>query len=217
MAVGDLLDNLFSEYNNGMNARNADEGRSFMSKKGGGNRLGEKVYSEKVTIYSDPLHAELPYSPFTEEGLPNKKTLWVEKGIAKQLVYSRYWAQQKGVEPQPGVTQMVMEGGNSSVEEMIKNTEKGILVTRFYYIRMVDPQTFLLTGLTRDGTFYIENGKIMHPVKNLRFNESPVIMLNNLEELGKVERTVSVESNTNYLLPPMKIRDFTFTSLSDAV
>jgi predicted Zn-dependent protease len=85
------------------------------------------------------------------------------------------------------------------------------LVTRFWYIRNVDPQTLLLTGLTRDGTFYIEDGKIRFPIKNFRFNESPVIMLNNVEELGKPERT------ENMIVPPMKIRDFTFTSLSDAV
>lgn len=211
MAACDIIQNIFSIWYNGLDARTADEGRSFMSRKGGGNRLGEQVYNEKVTIYSDPLHDELPYPPFGDDGLPNKKTVWVDKGIAKQLVYSRYWAQQKGMEVQPPITQMVMEGGNTSLDDMIKNTEKGILITRFYYIRMVDPQTFLLTGLTRDGTFYIENGKIMHPVKNFRFNESPVIMLNNVEELGKPERT------TTMIVPPLKIRDFTFTSLSDAV
>ena len=96
-------------------------------------------------------------------------------------------------------------------------TEKGILVTRLWYIRTVDPQTLLLTGLTRDGTFYIENGKIKHPVKNFRFNESPVIMLNNLDALGKPERCVSGESGLSALIPPMRIRDFTFSSLSDAV
>ena len=103
------------------------------------------------------------------------------------------------------------------LEEMIKSTEKGILVTRLWYIREVDPQTLLYTGLTRDGTFYIENGVIKFPVKNFRFNESPVIMLNNVEALGKPERTISGESNTNAMIPPMKIRDFTFTSLSDAI
>ena len=110
-----------------------------------------------------------------------------------------------------------MQGGTKTLEELIKGTEKGILVTRLWYIRSVDPQTLLLTGLTRDGTFYIENGEIKFPVKNFRFNESPVIMLNNLDEIGISERTVSAESNANYLLPPLKIRDFTFTSLSDAV
>lgn len=104
-----------------------------------------------------------------------------------------------------------MEGGTKSLEDLIKGTDRGILVTRFWYIRMVDPQTMLLTGLTRDGTFYIENGKIQFPIKNFRFNESPVIMLNNVEELGKPERI------GNLIIPPMKIRDFNFTSLSDAV
>jgi predicted Zn-dependent protease len=100
---------------------------------------------------------------------------------------------------------------------MIKSTEKGILVSRLWYIRMVDPQSLLLTGLTRDGLFYIENGKIKFPIKNFRFNESPVIMLNNVEALGKPERSISVESYRSYLIPPMKIKEFTFTSLSDAV
>jgi len=100
---------------------------------------------------------------------------------------------------------------------MIKSTKRGILVTKLWYIRSVDPQTLLLTGLTRDGTFFIEDGVIKYPVKNFRFNESPIIMLNNLEALGKPERTVSTESDRNYLIPPMKIREFTFTSLSDAV
>jgi predicted Zn-dependent protease len=104
-----------------------------------------------------------------------------------------------------------MEGGTASLEDLIKSTERGILVTRFWYIRSVDPQTLLLTGLTRDGTFYIENGKIMYPVKNFRFNESPIIMLNNVEALGKPQRS------GNMIVPPMKIRDFTFSSLSDAV
>jgi predicted Zn-dependent protease len=91
------------------------------------------------------------------------------------------------------------------------------LVTRLWYIRSVDPQTLLLTGLTRDGTFFIENGQIKFPIKNLRFNESPIIMLNNIDELGIPERCVSGESTAHYVLPPMRLRDFTFTSLSDAV
>ncbi len=142
---------------------------------------------------------------------------WIEKGVVKNLTYSRYWAEKKGVKAVPGPDGVIMEGGTKSLEELIKGTKKGILVTRFGISAPVDPQTLLLTGLTRDGTFYIENGEIKFPIKNFRFNESPVIMLNNLEELGKVERTVSVESNVNYLIPPMKIRDFTFSSLSDAV
>lgn len=201
----------------GLDARQADEGRSFMSLPGGSSRLGEKLVDERVNFYSDPLNPELPTSTWNGDGRPQEKISWIEKGVVKNLSWGRYWAEKKGAKAIPGPDAVIMEGGTKTLDEMIKGTKKGILVTRLYYIRDVDPQSLLLTGLTRDGTFYIENGKIQYPVKNFRFNESPVIMLNNLEELGKVERTVSDESNANYLLPPMKIRDFTFTSLSDAV
>lgn len=201
----------------GLDARQADEGRSFLSLPEGKTRLGEKMLDERINIYSDPLNPELPTSTWNGDGRPQEKVIWIEKGVVKNLTYSRYWAEKKGVKAIPGPDGAIMEGGTKTLEELIQGTKKGILVTRLYYIRDVDPQSLLLTGLTRDGTFYIENGKIQYPVKNFRFNESPVIMLNNLEELGKSERTVSDESNANYLLPPMKIRDFNFTSLSDAV
>lgn len=212
-AVAVLLENIFFR----LDARQADEGRSFLSKAGGGTRLGEKLVDEHVNIYSDPLNPELPTSTWNGDGRPQEKVSWIEKGVIKNLSYSRYWAEKKGVKAVPGPDAAIMEGGTKSLEELIAGTKKGVLVTRLWYIRDVDPQSLLLTGLTRDGTFYIENGKIQYPIKNFRFNESPIIMLNNLEELGKVERTVSVESNQNYLLPPLKVRDFTFSSLSDAV
>ncbi|QXV66547.1 TldD/PmbA family protein [Mucilaginibacter sp. 21P] len=207
-----MMENMFR-----FDARSAEEGRSFLSKKGGGTRLGEQLVDPKVTIYSDPFNPDLPASTWNGDGLPREKTLWIDKGVVKNLSYSRYWAQKKGVEPVPGPSNIIMQGGDATLEDLIKSTERGILVSRLWYIRMVDPQSLLLTGLTRDGTFYIENGKIIHPVKNFRFNESPVIMLNNLEALGKTERSISVESYRSYLIPPMKIRDFTFSSLSDAV
>ena len=131
--------------------------------------------------------------------------------MVKNLAYSRFWAQKKGVKAVPFPNNGIMEGGDASTEDMIRSTTRGVLVSRTWYIRTVDPQTLLYTGLTRDGLFYIENGKIKHAIKNFRFNDSPVIMLNNLEALG---RPVRINGN---LIPPMKIRDFTFTSLSDAV
>ncbi|MFD1258153.1 TldD/PmbA family protein [Mucilaginibacter terrae] len=198
-------------------ARSADEGRSYLSKRGGGTRLGEKLLDEKVTIYSDPFNPDLPSGTWNGDGLPLEKTYWFDKGVVKNLSYSRYWAEKKGVKPQPGPSNIIMEGGTMSLDEMIKSTERGILITRLWYIRMVDPQVVSLTGLTRDGTFYIENGQIKFPIKNMRFNESPVIMLNNVEALGKPVRALSGESSRSYLIPPMKIRDFTFSSLSDAV
>lgn len=212
-AVAVMLENLFFD----MDARQADEGRSSMSKPGGKTKVGEQLLDERVNIYSDPWNAELPTPVWTGDGRPQQKINWIEKGVVKNLYSSRYWAQKTGIKPIPSPDGAIMEGGTKSLEELIKGTEKGILVTRLWYIRSVDPQTLLLTGLTRDGTFYIENGEIKFPIKNFRFNESPIIMLNNLDEMGKSERTVSAESNTNYLLPALKIRDFTFTSLSDAV
>jgi len=212
-AAAVLLENIF--FN--IDARSADEGRSFLSKQGGKTKLGEKIVDERINIYSDPAHPDLPSSPWAGDGQPMEKVSWIEKGVVKNMVYSRYWAQKKGVKAVPFPNNMVVAGGTASLEEMIASTKQGILVTKLWYIREVDPQTLLLTGLTRDGTFYIENGKIKHPVKNFRFNESPVIMLNNLETLGKSERVVSTETNQNYLIPPMKIREFTFSSLSDAV
>ena len=207
LAAADMLGNLVR----GFDARSADEGRSFMSKKGGGTRLGEQLFNENVTIYSDPFHPELPGSTWSGDGRPQEKTVWVDKGVVKNLSYTPFWAQKQNVKAIPPAIRVIMEGGNATLEELIAGTEKGILVTRFWYIRSVDPQTLLLTGLTRDGTFYIENGKIQFPVKNFRFNESPIIMLNNVEALGKAQRS------GNMIVPPMKIRDFTFSSLSDAV
>jgi predicted Zn-dependent protease len=224
---------------NAMGARTADEGRTFLSKKGGGTKLGEKIVDERVNIYTDPWHAEIPVSNWSGAGggggggggfgggggggagLPRKKMDMIRNGVVANLFYDRYWASQKNVEATPFPGNRIMDGGNASIEDMIKDTKKGILVTRFWYIRAVDPQTLLYTGLTRDGTFFIENGVIKHPIKNFRFNESPVIMLNNLETLGKQVRVPGGEGGGGggggSLIPSMKIRDFTFTSLSDAV
>lgn len=206
-ASAGLLQNMMSA----LSARTADEGRSFMSKSGEGSRLGEKMFDERVTIYSDPFDPIVPNTPWTGSGQPVDKTMWIENGIVKNLAYSRFWAQENNRDPLPGPVNTILSGGEKSTQDLIAETNRGILVTRTWYIRMVDPQSLLLTGLTRDGTFYIEDGEIKHAVKNFRFNESPVIMLNNIEELGKPVRT-----NGN-MIPPMKIRDFTFSSLSDAV
>lgn len=200
-----------------MNARQADEGRSFYSKKGGGTKLGEKIVDERVNIYTDPWNDDVPSSPWAGDGQARKRLDLIKNGVVANLQYDRYWAAQKNVAPVPFGGNAIMQGGDASLEDLIKDTKKGVLVTRFWYIRPVDPQTLLFTGLTRDGTFYIENGKIMYPIKNFRFNESPIIMLNNLETLGKPSRAVTSEGNPNGFIPAMKVRDFTFSSLSDAV
>lgn len=206
-AAGDLLQNMF--FN--MDARQADEGRSFLAKPGGGNKLGEKIVDERVTIYSDPAHPDVPVSGWSGDGRARTRTAWIENGVVKNLFYSRYWADRQGVAATPFPANSIMEGGDASLEDLIAGTQRGVLVTRLWYIRTVDPQTLLYTGLTRDGTFFIENGRIAYPVKNFRFNESPIIMLNNLEALGRPQR---IGGN---LIPPIKVREFTFSSLSDAV
>jgi predicted Zn-dependent protease len=203
----------------GMNARNADEGRSFFSKQGGGNKIGEKFLDERITITTDPSDPRTAVIPFSGEGLPNGATTWVQSGVLRELVYNRFWAARNNRQPTgfPGAYRMT--GGNSSIEEMIRTTDRGLLVTRLWYIRPVDPRTLLYTGLTRDGTFLIENGRITTAVKNLRWNESPIFMLNNIEAMSEPVRVNASEDGAGgaVMVPAIKSRDFTFTSLSDAV
>ena len=215
-----LLRNMLGAFD----ARSADEGRSFLSKRGGGNKLGEKLFDERVNVLTDPAHTEVPVSPWASNGLPQPSLHLIKNGVVENLLYSRYWAKKQDTEPVPDPNNVVMTGTEASIDDLIADTERGVLVTRTWYIRTVDPQTLLYTGLTRDGTFYIEDGKIRYPVKNFRFNESPIAMLNNLEALGKPQRLavgsfgfVSRGGRVPLLVPPMKVRDFTFSSLSDAV
>jgi predicted Zn-dependent protease len=137
--------------------------------------------------------------------------------VLKKLVYSRFWAKKQGKEPDAGTNAVKLAGGTQTTEELVSSTPRGILVTRLWYLRQVDPRTELYTGLTRDGTFLIENGKITKAVKNFRFNESPLFMLNNLEALGRAVRVAGTESGGDVVMPAIKAHDFNFTSLSDAV
>jgi predicted Zn-dependent protease len=212
-AVGDLVSLLaFS-----LQARLADEGRSAFAKVGGGNKIGEKIMDPRVTILSDPQDPQMLLQPFDGQGLPSRRMAWIENGVLKELAYTRFWAQKQGKTPTPGAGSLKMLGGTTTTEEMIRSTPRGILVTRLWYLRSVDPRTILYTGLTRDGTFLIENGKITKAVKNFRFNESPLFMLNNLEAIGPSIRIAGAESGGSVVMPRIKVRDFNFTSLSDAV
>ena len=202
---------------NFFDARSADEGRSFLSRKGGGNKLGEQVFGPQVNISSDPWDPQVAVVPWDDDYVPRMKGPIVQNGKVALLDYSRFWAAKQGKTAVGTPGNIIMAGGTKSTADLVRSTPRGILVTRTWYIRMVDPQTVLLTGLTRDGTFYIENGEIKYPIKNLRFNESPVIMLNNIDELGRPVRVKPDEADIPMMLPPMRLRDFTFTSLSDAV
>lgn len=216
-AVADLL----GGFGFGFNARTAEEGRSAYSAPGGKTKLGEKIFDEKVTIYSDPWHAELPGSQSAQGGLPAERIVMVENGVLKTLIYNRYWAKQKNVEPTPGPVNSIFEtsGPTQTLEQMIASTDRGILVGRLWYIRSTDPRTASSTGLTRDGVWMIENGKIAYPLKNFRFNQSTVKMLapGNVLAVGKPERVGSSEGGSGSLLPALKLKEFNFTSQSEAV
>ena len=212
--------NLVQFITGALNARAADEGRSFFSAPNGKNKIGTKVVDERVTIVSDPFDPDVAGSPFAGDGSPAQRVVWIEDGIVKNLNYDRYWAQHQGRAPTNSGGSIRMSGGTASLDDLIRSTQRGLLVTRFWYLRPVDPRTILYTGLTRDGTFLIENGKITKPVKNLRFNDSPVFMLNNLEAMGVPERVSASEGGDPgqaIMVPPIKVHDFNFTSLSDAV
>lgn len=212
-AVGDLVQLLAAS----LDARAADEGRSPFSKQGGGTKLGEKIVDERVTIFSDPADPQLLSNTFDGQGLPARRQVFIENGILKKLTYSRFWAKKNGKEPDAGTNAVKFAGATQTTDDLIRSTSRGILVTRLWYLREVDPRTLLYTGLTRDGTFLVENGKVTKSVKNLRFNESPLFMLNNIEALGQVARVAGTEGGGAVVMPAIKVRDFNFTSLSDAV
>ncbi len=212
-AVGDLISRL------DFDARLADEGRSVFTKSAGKTRLGEKVFDSRVNIYSDPQHAVAPSSPIGPGGYPVARADLVREGVLKNLSYSRFWAAKNKKNPGPYQTNLIIDGENTSLAKLIASTERGVLVTRPWYIRSVDPQQALFTGLTRDGTFWIEDGEIKYPLKNFRFNESPYRILGDVDALGSSQPTVRGERYGDFrmLLPAIKLNSFRFTSISDAV
>ena len=218
-AVADLLVFFTSTFD----ARSAEEGRSPFSAAGGKTKLGEKIFDERINIYSDPWNPELPGSQSAQAGLPAQKIYFVRNGVLESLTYSRFWAKQKGKEPTPGPVNSIIESSQApaSVEDMIKSMDRGLLLGRFWYIRGVDPRVQLQTGLTRDGIWYIENGKIQYPVKNFRFNQSIMQLLapGNIDMIGKPERVGSSEGQGGNaaLLPALKVKEFHFSSQSEAV
>jgi predicted Zn-dependent protease len=208
-AVADLVTWLLWNFD----ARFADEGRSFLAKKGGGSKLGEKLFHDAVTITSDPSDPVVPEPVYGTDGVPQKRIAWIEDGTVRNLAYTRFWAQKTGREPLSYPQTFVMRGGSTSIDDMIKDTKRGVLVTRLWYIREVDPRTLLLTGLTRDGNFLIENGRIQGPAVNFRFNESPIAMLSNIAAIGPSERTHGGEADdASFAAPPLLVKEFTFSS-----
>jgi predicted Zn-dependent protease len=190
------------------------EGQSFFA-----NRLGQKVFGENVTLRDDVLHETQWGVPFDAEGVPRRRLTLIERGVLKDLTYDRATARRAGVEPTghglplPNVLgsapqNLVLEGGTTSVEDLVRSTQRGILVTRLWYIRIVDPADLIVTGLTRDGTFLIEDGRIVKGLRNYRCNQSLRAMLNQVTGLSPVVRASPIMS-----APALRVEGFTFSAL----
>jgi predicted Zn-dependent protease len=194
----------------------------FTGKEPGTTKVGEKVFSEGLTLKSDIGNPILRQSPIGNDGTALRDVTWVEKGVLRNLAYNAAYArrQKKPVTPASLNNSLVMEGTSLSVEEMIKSTRRGLLVTFFWYIRGVDNETLLNTGMTRDGLFLIENGEIAGPVQNFRWNMSPIVGYNNLTAVGRavpMHMGESYDGGNTALVPPVRIEDFLMTSVSPAV
>ena len=225
-AAGDLVRLMIGAFS----ARNTEEGRTFLSKRGGGTLLGQKMFPEFVTLRTDPFDSRQPALPWTGDLEPTRSVAWIDKGVVANLSYDRYWASRTGKPSTPGGggrgggggfgngggASLIMDGGDSSLDQLIASVDRGLLITHFWYIRPVNQQTLQQTGLTRDGVFLIENGKITTPVMNLRFLESPVRLLQNTKKIGPAVRVRGLEGGM-MISPALVATNFPLPSISDAV
>ena len=214
-AVLDLVGFLFYDF---AGTSVADQ-RSCFNK-----RMGKRVMGENITLYDDVFHPLQSGLPFDGEGIPRQRVLLVDKGVPRNLVYARATAKRMKAKPTghgfplpndlgEAPMNLVFSGGDSSVDEMVRSTERGVLVTRLWYIREVDPYEKVLTGMTRDGTFLVQNGRVTGGIRNFRFNQSILEMLSNVELLGPAVRAAGEES-FEMVVPPMKVRDFHFSEVT---
>jgi predicted Zn-dependent protease len=229
-AVSDLL--IYLYWSAG--AKEAAEGRTVFSKPGGGTRIGERLSAQPVTLSSDPRAAGLACAPFViahasgpdssvfDNGLPLNRTSWISDGSLAALVSSRHSAGVAGVPAMPEIDNLSFASAAAaqpSLQEMIASTKRALLLTCLWYIREVDPQTLLLTGLTRDGVYLVEDGEVVGAVNNFRFNESPVGMLGRLLEVGVTEPTLPREWGDYFNraeMPPVRVEGFNMSSVSQA-
>ncbi|MFI9120654.1 metallopeptidase TldD-related protein [Streptomyces bikiniensis] len=228
-AVADLL--IYQQWNAA--ARDAVEGRTVFSKPGGGTRLGETLSRLPLTLRSDPNEPGLESAPFViahssgddssvfDNGLPVGPVDWVRDGKLERLVTTRHSAGLTRLPVAPGAGNLILDGGGErSLEEMAASTGRGLLLTCLWYIREVDPATLLLTGLTRDGVYLVENGEVVGEVNNFRFNESPVDLLSRASEAGRTEKTLPREWSdwfTRAAMPALRVPDFNMSSVSKGV
>ncbi len=214
-AVLDLLGQMFADFS-GTAVR---DGRSFLN-----DRIGKKVFGDNITIYDDACHPLQSGAPFDGEGVPRRRLTLVDGGVVRDIAYSRHAAALAGVAPtghgfplpnEYGETpaNIVIAGGDSSLERMLASTQRGILVTRFWYIREVDPYEKIFTGMTRDGTFLVEGGRITAGIRNFRFNQNLIELLSGVESLSAPVRACG-EETFDMVVPAMKVRDFNFTEVT---
>lgn len=219
----------------GAGARVAHEGQSVYSRRGGGTRIGDQVARPGVRLYSDPAYVPLQASPFNvatssgnessvfDNGLPLGRTPWIEDGVLTSLLQTRHTAALTGQPVTPYVDNLVLDvdGAQGDVMDLVAGTERGLLLTCLWYIREVDPQTMLLTGLTRDGVYLVENGEITGAVNNFRFNESPVDLLNRFTHASSTVPSFSREWGDDYFsrtaTPALRVPDFNMSSVSQAL
>jgi len=214
-------------------AKDALDGRTVFSKPGGATRIGEQLASLPVTLRSDPAAPGLECAPFViahassrdssvfDNGLPNAATDWIANGTLTALTQTRFTAQLSGQPVTPGIDNLMLTapGATGSTDDLVSRTSRGLLVTSLWYIRVVDPQTLLLTGLTRDGVYLVENGEVTGAVNNFRFNESPVAMLSRITEVGGTVPTLPREMSdyfTRTAMPPVRVEGFNMSSVSEA-
>ena len=199
-----------------LDARAADEGRSFMSRNDDsgnpiGNKVGEQLFNPIVRVQRNSAHPLLQGGRFFGNGLANTELDIIQDGVPQTLSYSRYWAKEQGKEPTGAMYPIVMTGSDKTVADLIASTERGIFVSRAWYVRYVNPRTLEVTGMTRDGTFLIENGKLAHPIKNLRFNQCLPEMLDNVVAVSQARRCGSS------VIPGCKVENFHFSSITDSI
>lgn len=211
-AVSDLLGFLVEA----MSHRQATEGRSFFSAPDGETKIGQALFDASITLKSDPTDSANPAAVMTRGGDPQPMVTWIESGVLRALRASRFWADKVGVAPRPSPSSLHLAGGTGSLQDMIAQVERGILVSRLWYNRMLQPRTIGATGLTRDGTFWIEGGKLVRSVKNLRYNDSPLTLLTKVVQMGAPVRAGGTTDRTD-VVPPMIVDGFHFESTSDAV
>lgn len=200
-----------------MDARAAEEGRSLYTRPGGGVLLGEKLFDEKLTIRVDPADPLAPEGAIGYEGVPHRARAFIEKGVVSSFYRSRVWAQKTGAEPIPFARNYVVEGGDATLADMIRGVKRGVLVTRLWYTNLVEPKRLLLTGLTRDGNFLIENGRVTRPVRNMRFNQRLGELFARIEALGQTERVWQATGEGAPAAPPMLVEAFNFSSKSSGI